>query len=543
MRSCAVRFFSWLALSLPGCTENITPPDKILGKCEGGATHAGEITTETWRRANNPHLVTADVDVLGTLTIEPGVVACFASDAGLTGRASALPGGKIIALGTLASPITFTAQSDAAWEGIRIGGDYGGRDTSVFKHVLVEHAQHGIQAWATVLVDSSRFRQITGIAISTNQYSAISKITNTVIDTAGSETVPAVYLGGGTFLDNTVRGARNVGILLRDGPTAVGGGRVEGSGGVGIVGSPGGFSAVGSIPIRITGGKRHPVEASLWLVGALWQGGELDSLRGNAADTIVLTSGAPHGEYRLSGELPWRVSLYEYTFGPTTLRLEPGAIITGSAIFPGPVIAEGTKSAPVRLAGNFTFVGANTTLRHVVVSGRIAAIHPPLTAPVLTVDSSRFSAGSSLYSNVRATIRHSVFETPRTVGTVQGFYSYTANAGVVLAGAGSSFSNSFIRGADAGLSIEAPQIRVDSSVFSGNPVTTIRTTVTEGVSITRSNFSGNGIAVMNLAASPLDARMNWWSSVAGPNTPQGERALGPVEFVPFSSEPFSISEP
>jgi len=90
---------------------NVTPKDPTV--------HATTVTTpETWREADNPHLVRGRIAVDGSamLTLEPGVVVRFAPDAELRET-----NGAILARGTPTAPIRLEAQGGAArgsWRGL-----------------------------------------------------------------------------------------------------------------------------------------------------------------------------------------------------------------------------------------------------------------------------------------------------------------------------------------------------------------------------------------------------------------------------------------
>ncbi|MFY0522967.1 hypothetical protein ACN28I_07160 [Archangium gephyra] len=92
-------------------TINVTPKDPTV--------HSTSITTaETWREADNPHLVRGQlvVDASATLTLEAGVVVRFAPDAELR-----MTDGALLARGTQMAPIVLEAEARAArgsWRGL-----------------------------------------------------------------------------------------------------------------------------------------------------------------------------------------------------------------------------------------------------------------------------------------------------------------------------------------------------------------------------------------------------------------------------------------
>lgn len=92
----------------------------------------------TWTLACSPYSVTGDVELFNsTLTIEAGVEVRFAEGAKLH-----VPGtgvgdeGAIIAQGTAAKPITFTAEGAGRWEGLSLSDSL---QSTTLSHVVFEH--------------------------------------------------------------------------------------------------------------------------------------------------------------------------------------------------------------------------------------------------------------------------------------------------------------------------------------------------------------------------------------------------------------------
>jgi hypothetical protein len=79
--------------------------------------HASPLAApETWREADNPHLVRGQLSASSTLTLEPGVVVRFAPDAELR-----FSGGSLQAPGTAQAPIVLESEARAArgsWRGL-----------------------------------------------------------------------------------------------------------------------------------------------------------------------------------------------------------------------------------------------------------------------------------------------------------------------------------------------------------------------------------------------------------------------------------------
>ncbi|OJH40298.1 hypothetical protein [Cystobacter ferrugineus] len=94
------------------------------------------ITAETWRAADNPHLVTFDLTVFmsGSLTLEPGVVVRFAAEAGLR-----LFDGTLLAEGTPEAPILLEGQdrvTPGSWNGLLLATT---ESVARLDHVTVSH--------------------------------------------------------------------------------------------------------------------------------------------------------------------------------------------------------------------------------------------------------------------------------------------------------------------------------------------------------------------------------------------------------------------
>jgi MYXO-CTERM domain-containing protein len=114
--------------------------------------------------AGSPHDVGGDLTVPAsvTLTIEPGATLRWASTDIMasgtnTSRGELVVGGKVTAVGTLASPITLTSTgtSSGTWYGVLLNVGAGG---SQFKHVVVQQAYRGFSLAST---DTNSFSNLT----------------------------------------------------------------------------------------------------------------------------------------------------------------------------------------------------------------------------------------------------------------------------------------------------------------------------------------------------------------------------------------------
>ena len=495
-----------------------------------------------WRKADSPHQVTTIITITGTLVLETGTIVCAAPNAQLIATPTTAGGGIIVARGTASDPIRFLAADPVhPWKGMVLGtiGGPEASDTSIFRHVTIENSQSGITAYAPVVVDSSRFRQISGRAIAINYSSINSRVTNSVIDTAGSDSASAVQLATGKFEGNTVRGSRGVGVELLQGsfgfpPPTLGSVHILGSASFGLLSGYLAFAVEKSGFVHITGGKSYPFSLLFSQIKTLWPTSvDLDDIRGNARDTAVL-SGTSGSVTVLDAAIPWRFATYGSISGD--LILKPGASVSGSMYIGSGLTVNGTTAQPVTLNGDVDLVGSGGyKITHAIVRGSIA-IHNG----ALSVDSSVFKAGSSLYSTVPTFINRTTFDAPAALGTVtRNYQTFTANAGVVLRGAGSVVLGSVVQGAASiALSVEAPNVRIESSELRDNRVAVAVDDRGGGV-ITNSNIVNNGTALSNATAIPVDARSNWWGKNTGP---EAAAIAGPADVSAFLTAPAVLSE-
>jgi hypothetical protein len=181
---CLVAVVVYLALLAPGITAGRTRIENRLFTVHIPATTYTSNTT--WTLANSPYVLDGDVTVAAgaTLTVEPGVVVKF------NGQFRTLRiNGTLSAVGTEASPITFTSyQDDAA------GGDTNGdgnatsgapgqwysilfySSTSQLKYATVRDGGYGsAQNYAPISLYGTGYAvTLDHDVISDNQYSAVS---------------------------------------------------------------------------------------------------------------------------------------------------------------------------------------------------------------------------------------------------------------------------------------------------------------------------------------------------------------------------------
>ena len=167
--------------------------------------------------------------------------------------------------------------------------------------------------------------------------------------------MPAVILGDSTrFTHTTVFGAAGVGVwVIGESGVQLLGGRIEGSGDTGLqVFYDNAVSAFQ--PIRVTGGSGYGVEMP---IGALAKGygtaAEMDSLVGNARDTVVVMGGTLTSPVYPTAGLPWRLRFTIDVDSGGSLRPQPGAHLAFDPFSNvwvrggGRLLARGTQAAPV----------------------------------------------------------------------------------------------------------------------------------------------------------------------------------------------------
>lgn len=234
----------------------------------GGQMHTQEIidTVQTWNRANSPHRVSGLVQVVagGRLTILPGVVVCFENYAGIM----AWNGGQVVARGRDTAKIVFTARDPAVgW----IGLDFRDNGTSSLTNVLVEHVvigrsavdasqQHALTVDSAVIRKSGR-----GIAF----LSPNARISRSRVDSTTYRAGAAVMLSNGARFEQTVvRGAAGGGVQVFGTGVVLLGGRIEGSGGIGLE-IEGGLARTVR-PLRVVGSGSYGAKMTLPTLARLY---------------------------------------------------------------------------------------------------------------------------------------------------------------------------------------------------------------------------------------------------------------------------------
>ena len=519
-----------LLLLLACASSDTAAPDQqpllVAQTCNGAATlHGGTIVREHWEASDNPHAIVDTLTVTGTLSIEPGVEVCIEPDVPiLLGETAA-----ISARGTPADSIVLTAGDPARpWGGVRPRGEcffpsLSGRSCtapfSIFEYVRLEHATEGISLGTSVRIAHSHFRQIRCGAV------AASHLAFSRVDSAGRDGCASVVMGYGSdhFEENVIVGSGGGGLSFGGvgtssssvvtGSVAILGGRIEGSRDVGLSFSSWWSSATVSapVPLRITGGSTMPVHAPMDVVFKLWPtAAAQDSIRGNASDTLRVWGAAQRVEVA-----PGLVLVVERRANPAAapwseigaggLVLHPGAglVLEHMLRVHGPLHAEGSPAAPIRISGDDVL-----ELRCTV------GMSPPCDyeSRIEHVELHRVS----LYSEQTVTLANVVARETGGLGVsassrVLDTLIEDARSDGLSLGAGASASNCVVRrSAGSGIVVSSPSTNV---------------------SIHQCQLEENaGPGVQNFGSDVVDARFNWWGDPAGPLGPAGDGAEGNVDY-------------
>jgi len=510
----------------------------------GGVTHTDSIVApETWNRTGNPHRVNAWILIkgAGVLTLEPGVLVCAGSGGGLW----ASNGGRLVANGLDTARIVLTASDPAnGWWGVHLFGSPA--SPSSLRHVRLEHTDQ-VTAFSThdshaANIDSSVFRQNEqGLFL----WGSGTAIRRSRVDTVTSATA-AVMLGtGATFEKTVIRGAAGTGMEVA-GASGVSllGGRIEGSGGVGLRVTTPGYAFLAAQPVRVVGGASYPAEMVVSAFPKVYLGpSQQDSLLGNARDTVVVTGGVLQWYANASSTIPWRVTGDVFVQWVGILHATPGATLTmdpGVQIVAqggGTMVARGTQAAPVRLTGNgwygIELRGApslpsyltNVRLENVAGIGVLAMeAHP------VVIDSSvirQTAAGAWLWS------KHSRISRSRVDTT-------TGSTAVELTDS-TTLESTLIRGSAArGLIVTSPTARVEGCDIRGSVAEGIDLWA-DGIEVHDCNLVDNGGAgVRAISTYTGVAENNWWGDAAGPTGPNGDGVSGAVDFTPWRTTPYVL---
>jgi hypothetical protein len=516
----------------------------------GGQTHAETAVTAPviWTRANNPHRVDAQILVSGAgrVTLEPGVVVCFGGAGTLIMRA----GGRLAADGFDTARIVLTAADPAAgWWGLRFSGSPAAAGS--LKNVRLEQIAIDSLAVASfdssaVVIDSSVFRQGGGGLYLMGRGSSISR---SRVDTTTAAGSAAVTLGNlGHFESTVIRGAAGVGLAVygTNGVYLLGG-RIEGSGGVGLVVTTTGPGIVATRPIRVVGGASYPAELVVSAFPRIYPArADQDSLLGNARDTLTVTGGILQAFAYPKQALPWHVTgdITVQYFG--ILNPGPGAslffdpLVRLTATNGGRVVAHGTPAAPVVFTGSswggITVDGApalgsyltNVRIEHSLGVGVLAG-----GSHTLVIDSAVFRQNGTAAWLWSANSRISRSRVDSTWG---------GSPAVLLTGYNSSIESTLIRAsAGVGLAVATSTAHVLSCEVRDGAQDGIHLW-DAGIEVHNCNLVNNaGVGIsMEDPSSPANGEDDWWGDAAGPTGPSGDGAGPSVDYTPWRTTPYVL---
>jgi len=531
------------------------PPSHTLNPaCDpglGGTTHTDSILApQTWSRAGNPHRVNAWILIkgAGVLTLEPGVLVCAGNGGGLW----ASNGGRLVANGLDTARIVLTASDPAnGWWGVHLFGSPA--SPSSLRHVRLEHTDQ-VTALSThdahaANIDSSVFRQNEqGLFL----WGSGTAIRRSRVDTVTSATA-AVMLGtGATFEKTVIRGAVGTGMEVT-GASGVSllGGRIEGSGGVGLRVTTPGYAFLAAQPVRVVGGASYPAEMVVSAFAKVYVGpAQQDSLLGNARDTVVITGGVLQWYANASSTIPWHVTDTIFVQWVGILHATPGATLAMDPAVQivarggGTVVARGSAAAPVLFTGAggaswggiMLYKDSGPVVTSYLTNVRVEYVRDWLAAGAfayhtVVIDSAVFRQngwGPWVYSEYSRISRSRVDTT------------LVDKPAVVLAGWESMLESTLIRGsAGAGLSVDA-----------GNAIVRqceIRESASDGIfnwgaaPVHDCNLIQNaGVGINDPYYGSSNVENNWWGDAAGPTGLSGDGVSGTVDYTPWRTTPYVL---
>jgi hypothetical protein len=481
----------------------------------------------------------------GVLTLQPGVLVCFGTGAAL----GALGGGRIVANGLDTARIVLTAaDADSGWWGVHMAG--APASGSSLRNVRLEHTRtvYSLSTNDThaASLDSVVFRQIEhGLHL----WGSGTSIRRSRLDTVTSATVPAVALGTATTYEKTViRGAAGIGLdVVGTSGVSLLGGRIEGSGGVGMRVTTPGYAFTAAQPVRIVGGASYPAEMVVSAFPKVYLGpSQQDSLLGNARDTVVITGGTLQWYANASSKIPWRVTADIFVQWVGILHATPGASLKmapGVRIVArggGTVVARGSAAAPVLFTGSAgsgwhgislegepatTSYLTNVRIEH--VEGETWGTSIAVLAfdqHAVAIDSAVFRQNGSavaLFSNGSRLSRSRVDTTFTTAVELYG---------------DAILESTLIRGsAHDGVAIHSSTAQVRSCEVRESRWYGIILWVAAPVH--NCNLVGNFIELFNISGDTVDATDNWWGDASGPST---FGMYGPVIYTPWRTTPYVL---
>ncbi len=444
----------------------------------------------------------------GQVTVDPGAYLFLGSGTQLEFYGNA----TLVAEGTATDSISISGPSTGTFYQLYFDGSGTATDTSRLKYVEIVRSTYGLQVWngAHVVMDSSYIRHAEWQAVATDVPGF--RMTATTIDTTtqvGSDGAVVLWGSGAVLEDVSIVNAADRALSVNADSMTLTNIRIEGAGGIGLH-AP--YQDALSFPgLRVTGGASYPARLGIGTIPGL----EVDSLLGNAKDTLLVSGGRVKGEMDLFGnftsidtirvvpELPWLIDSTPTVDSAAVLYLEPGAVVRlglGDRInfHSGRLVSAATSSEPARFTGDpaerwvgLEFGGEprdTSFLRNVILENGANTSYWPYTAVnvhdaphVVVIDSVTFRQmeGNAIVLNSNGSrILNTVFDTINA-------HSYNAavdiladsvlvqnvvvrdpdGPGMYISGAGVTIDGLRIEGADElGLTANGPDLAAASGV-------------------------------------------------------------------------------
>jgi hypothetical protein len=518
----------------------------------GGQTHAEDTVTtaQTWSRANSPHRVTKRIVVAtgGRITVAPGAAVCFSGNTGLIVR-----GGLVYARGRDTAQIVFTASDPAAgWQGMQFYASPGG--SSYLTNVRIEHVE--VNSGAVygnpdhpVYIDSAVIRQV-GWGVSL--WGAGSRLSRSRVDTTTNRNGVAVSLGTGARFEKTVvRRAAGVGVQVVGAGVMLLGGRIEGSGGIGLYYMNDVAPSTYFTPIRVVGGRSYGFFGPASALARTYGTPALqDSLLGNARDTLVLHGGVLRNVLTLGPRAPVLVTSTVAVDSGGSFTAQPGARVAFAQYVQvragngGRIYARGSAASPVLLTADDPAVGwgglfmegertttsyvTNTRIEHVSRIG--IAVNATGLHRVL-VDSAviRMSGRAALLMSPNSRLMRTRVDT-----------TLDASHSAVELGSNARLESTLIRAsANFGVLVQSPSVVIASCEVRDGDRDGIY--LLHPVAVHNCNLVNNvGVGIKAVSSAATDLRNNWWGSTGGPDGAGGDGAEGWITVNPWLTTPFVL---
>jgi hypothetical protein len=516
----------------------------------GGQTHSEDTisTAQVWTRANSPHRVTDKIVVApgGRITIAPGSVVCFSPFAALYVR-----GGRMIARGRDTAQIVFTARDPAyGWWGLQFSNSANG---SYLTNVRIEHVALNSIAVAgeadhPVYIDSAVIRQ-SGMAVSLSAPG--SYISRSRVDTTTNRNLHAVRLSNGARFEQTVvRRAAGVGMTVV-GNVALLGGRIEGSGGTGLVFTHDIAPSKYFKPVRVVGGRGYPISIPASVLARTYSTPALqDSLLGNARDTVVITGGVLRHALTVGPRLPLLVTADVFADSGAILTAQPGASFAfwsdAGLRFQksGRLLSRGTQADPVLFTAEDPARGWRGLWFHGTVSSTSYVTNSRVEhvsfygIALWAREKHRLIVDSTV---IRLAGTAVVMESPNSrLSRTRVDTTLNVSEPAVTLGSNARLESTLVRNSSGnGIYIASPGVVVVScdvrnSVYAGIIMYT-------PVPVHDCNLVDNGdVGIHNYHLHNADVRGNWWGSAGGPNGAGGDGVAGSTIVSPWRTTPYVL---